>query len=361
MEKSDSPLSRLVGLRRQVRDVPAYPYVPSPARIKLDQNESAYDFPAELKQLAVERMLERPWQRYPDLHSTGLRQAIGRLEGWDPEGVVVTSGSNVMIKLLTELAGIGQTVLTTAPTFSVYPLEAGMLGAELVQVPVEADLSLPAGGLRQELRRRTPGLFVLIQPQAPTGYADRPEVVRSLVEEAAAHGWLTVIDEAYHHFSETSYLDLVREFPGVLSLRTFSKAWGLAGLRLGYALAHPELAEQLSKLVSAFAINVLTQSAVEVALEHPEYVRERVEENRRERERMLAALQGHPHWRARPSSTNFFLIQTDDDAAALRLLEEHDVVVRVQKALPVVGDCLRVSVGSPADNDAFLQAAAAAR
>ena len=355
---TESPLS---SVRRQVQDIPAYPYVPSRARIKLDQNESPYDFPAELKEKAVQRMLERPWQRYTDLNTTELRSAIGRLEGWDPAGVVVSSGSNVMIKVLTELAGIGQTVLTTDPTFAVYPLEAGMLGAELVKVPVQDDLSLPVEALKKELASRGPGLFVLIQPQAPTGHADRPEVVRDLVEIAAAHGWLTVIDEAYYQFSGTNYLNLVREHPGVLSLRTFSKAWGLAGLRLGYALAHPELAAQLSKLVPAFSINVLTQSALEVAMEHPGYVQQRVEENARERDRMLAALEGHPHWKAWPSQTNFFLIQTPDDAAAVRLLEEHDVVVRGQKGLPVLGDCLRVSVGQPADNEAFLQAAAAAR
>ncbi|MDO4262903.1 MAG: histidinol-phosphate transaminase [Deinococcus sp.] len=355
---TESPLS---SVRRQVQDIPAYPYVPSRARIKLDQNESAYDFPAELKEEAVRRMLERPWQRYTDLNTTELRAAIGQLEGWDPAGIVVSSGSNVMIKVLTELAGIGQTVLTTDPTFAVYPLEAGMLGAELVKVPVQPDLSLPAEALKQELTSRGPGLFVLIQPQAPTGHADHPEVVRELVEAAAAHGWLTVIDEAYYQFSGTDYRDLVRGHPSVLSLRTFSKAWGLAGLRLGYALAHPELAAQMGKLVPAFSISVLTQCALEVAMEHPQYVQERVEENTRERERMLAALEAHPHWKAWPSRTNFFLIQTPDDAAAVRLLEEHDVVVRVQKGLPVLGDCLRVSVGRPEDNDAFLQAAEAAR
>ncbi|RTR29917.1 pyridoxal phosphate-dependent aminotransferase [Deinococcus radiophilus] len=353
--------SPLASVRQSVQNVAAYPYTPSQARIKLDQNESPYDFPADLKRLALERMAEQPWQRYTDLNTSSLRQGIARLEDWDTDGVVVSSGSNVMIKVLTELAGIGQTVLTTDPTFSVYPLESGLLGANLVKVPVNADLSLPLKALKAELQTRGPGLFVLIQPQAPTGHLDDPATVRELVEVAAGEGWLTVIDEAYHQFAGSDYRELVRECPGVLSLRTFSKAWGLAGLRLGYALAQPELAAQIRKLVPAFSINVLTQTALEVALEHPDYVIQRTQEAISERARMLAALTGHPHWKVWPSRTNFFLLQSGDVASTFRYLEERDVVVRLQKGLPVLGDCLRVSVGTPEENDAFLAAAAEAR
>ncbi|MFC6591966.1 pyridoxal phosphate-dependent aminotransferase [Deinococcus lacus] len=345
-------------LRESVRRIPAYPYNPSAARIKLDQNESPYDFPAELKALAAERMLERSWNRYPDLGAERLRAKVAAYENWDEGGVVLSAGSNVLIKIMTELAGIDQTVLTTAPTFAVYNLEAQMLGAKLVQVPLQADLSLPVEGLKAALKSETPGVLAVIQPHAPTGHVDSETAVRDVVE--AASGWTVMLDEAYRDYAGTDYRDLVRAHPGAMTLRTFSKAWGLAGIRLGYVLTHPELAAQIRKLVPAFSINVLTECVAEVALEHPQYMQQRVAELGRERERIMQAFEGHA-WQVYPSHTNFFLVKTPDDAAAIAHLAQHDLVVRPQAGLPVIGDCLRVTVGSPAENDALIAAIEAAR
>ena len=350
---SDAP--RPSGVRAAVRAVPAYPYTPTDVPVKLDQNENPYDFPAELKAEALRRMAARPWNRYPDLHADHLRAAIARFEDWPEAGVVVTPGSNVLIKLLTELGGIGQTVLTTDPTFGVYTLEASLLDARLVQLPLNGDFSLPVAALKEALARETPGVFAIAQPHAPSGHVDAEQAVRDLVETAEAHGWVTVLDEAYHQYSGTDYRDLVRAHPNTLSLRTFSKAWGLAGLRLGYMLAGAELAEQQQKLVPAFNVNVLTQAALEVALEHPGYVQERVEEGVRERERVLAALEGHPTLRALPSRSNHFLIQTPDPQAAYRHLLSRGISVRAQGNTHLLRGCLRIGIGTPAENDALIE------
>lgn len=341
-------------VRALVRDTPAYPFTPLDVPIKLDQNESPYDFPEDLKREALARALERPWHRYPDLKAEGLRAKIAAFEDWDPEGVVVAPGSNTIIKLLTELAGIGQSVLTVDPTFSVYDLEARMLGGHLVKVPLGQDFALPTQGLLRELRGG-PGVFVLIEPHAPSGRLDPLEEVKTLLN--AAENWLTVMDEAYHQFAGRDHKDLVRGSGSRLSLRTFSKAWGLAGLRLGYALMAPSLARELNKLVPAFGVNALTQSAVEVALENPEYVQERVREAVSERGRMLAALKDHPSWTVYPSSTNFFLIRTPDGDGAYQALTRRGVLVRKQGGSPLLENTLRVSVGTPEENDQFLAAA----
>ena len=129
---TSEPLARTgdpAGVRGAVRDVPAYPFTPVDAPIKLAQNESPHDFPEELKALAAERMLARPWNRYPDLHADTLRERIAAFEGWDPEGVVVTPGSNVLIKLLTELAGRGWSAADLA----------GLVGANVLRVLRETD------------------------------------------------------------------------------------------------------------------------------------------------------------------------------------------------------------------------------
>lgn len=346
------------GVRGAVRAVPAYPFTPTQVPTKLDQNESAYDFPAHLKAEAAARMLSRPWNRYPDLHADGVAARVAAWEDWDPAGVVLTPGSNLLIKLLTELAGIGQTVLTVSPTFSVYTLEAQMLGAQLVSVPLNADFSLPVEGLKAALREHPPGVLYVTEPHAPTGYADTEAAVREVVE-AAGSDWVVVIDEAYHQYSGTDYRALVRGGVGRLSLRTFSKAWGLAGARIGYALTSPELATQLRKLVPAFNLGVPTSSVLEVALENPGYVQERAAEVVRERERVFAALAHHPSWQLLPSRSNFYLIRTPDAGAAYRHLLAHGIVVRRQDSLPMLEGCLRVAVGTPAENDALIAAARA--
>ncbi|GAA5535125.1 histidinol-phosphate transaminase [Deinococcus aluminii] len=359
VSRQQPPAADPAGVRGTVRAVPAYPFTPIDVPIKLDQNESPYDFPADLKVLATERMLARPWNRYPDLHADRLRARIAAFEDWDPAGVVVTPGSNVLIKLLTELAGIGQTVLTVSPTFSVYTLEAQLLGAKLVQVPLNPDFSLPVEGLKAALRENPPGVLYVTQPHAPTGFVDTGAAVREVVE--AAGDWVVVLDEAYHQYSGTDDRDLVREGENRLSLRTFSKAWGLAGLRLGYALTSPRLAAHLRKLVPAFNVGVLAEAALEVALEHPGYVLERVEEVRRERGRILAALQDHPTWQVLPSQSNFYLLRTPDAEAAYQYLLAQGIVVRRQDKLPMLAGCLRVAVGTPAENDALIAAARAFR
>ena len=361
MTQTPPPAPGPSGVRQAVRDIPAYPFTPIDVPYKLDQNENPYDFPPELKQKAAERMLAHPWNRYPDLHADTLRTAIAGYEGWDAAGVVITPGSNVLIKILTELGGIGQTVLTTDPTFSVYTLEAAMLGAELVLTPLNPDFSLPVEATLQALAAHAPGVFYVTQPHAPTGHSDRPEDVRRVVEVADRLGWLTVVDEAYSQYAGTDYRELARAGQHVLSLRTFSKAWGLAGVRAGYLLTNPELAGHLQKLVSAFTINFLTQAVIETALEHPEYMREQVAEAIAERGRIYAAVQGHPTCTIFPSNTNFFLLKTPDADAAYRHLLEHGIVCRRQDKLRGLDGCLRIAVGTPAENDALIAAILALR
>ncbi len=344
-------LSQLI--RPGVLRTPAYPFEPAEVPVKLDQNESPYDFPPELKQIALERLAALPWNRYPDLHADQLRAAIARREGWDPAGVVVTAGSNALIAHLVALLRAGSTVLTVRPNFSLYALDATLLEAELREVPLEPDFSLPFQQLRAELRG-SPGLLILTQPHAPTGFLDRPEQVALLIEEAS--GWITVLDEAYCEFSASDYRSLVAGHPDRVLLRTFSKAWGLAGLRLGYALTAPSTAEQLQKLVPAFNVNALTAAAAGVALEYPEYLTRRVQEATRERERVYNALRHHRSWTVYPSSANFLLVRTPDAAAAVAGLQRAGIRVRRQDRDPMLAGCIRISVGSPAENDTLIAA-----
>mgnify|MGYP006183605687 CR=1 FL=1 len=267
-------------IRPAVLASPDYPFSAVTAPIKLDQNESFEDFPAELKDLALERLRELPWHRYTDLNADALCNAVARHDGWAPEGTVVTTGSNVLIALLIQLSAMGGgRVLTVKPNFALYGLDARLLGAELTEVPLREDQSVDFDALIAALGQASGpaarGVIYLPRPHAPTGSLCSLGDVERLA--LASQGWLLVIDEAYHHFMDSEDARaLARRHPHVVLLRTLSKAWGLAGLRMGYALTSDGVARQLRKLVPPFGVSVLQTVCTLVALEHPGYVQARV-------------------------------------------------------------------------------------
>ncbi len=354
-------MNPLPPVRPAVLASPDYPFSPITAPIKLDQNESFADFPDELKDLALQRLRQLPWHRYTDLNAEALCEAMARHEGWSPEGTVVTTGSNVLIALLIQLSAMGGgRVVTVKPNFALYGLDAQLLGASLTEVPLREDLSIDTNAVIDVLGTSQgpapQGVICLPRPHAPTGSLCELDELERLAQ-ASSNGWLLVIDEAYHHFTDHDARELARRHPHVVLLRTLSKAWGLAGLRMGYALASDGVARQLRKLVPPFGVSVLQTVCAQVALEHADYVKERVAQTLRERERLFTALQGHPSWRPLPSHANFLLVRTPDAAQAHAQLLAGGVLVRRQDRLHGLQGCIRVTVGTPEENDAFLRAA----
>lgn len=346
----------LTGIRKALRDSPNYPFVAIDAPIKLDQNESGYDFPLELKQLALDKMLHGNWNRYPDIHANGLRKKIAARVGWTETGVVVTPGSNVLIHALAQAAGLGQRVLSVAPAFSLYSLSGQLLDAQMLEPRLETDFALPMDALLENLQQPTPGVMFLAVPHAPTGSMPSLEQITQLVESAAKE-WIIVLDEAYFEYAGRNHIHLLETNPNVCILRTFSKAWGLGGVRLGYLLAQPELASHVQKILSPFNVSTLIQSVIETALENPQYSETRIEETIRERTRVYAALSHHPTWKVFPSAANYHLIRTSDAKRAHAELLERGILVRRQDSYLGLEGCIRATIGTPEENTALIAAA----
>ena len=343
-----------MAIRPEVAALPAYRYTPHDQRVKLDQNESPWDLPEALRSRALQRVGQAAFHRYPQMHAERVAERIAALEGWPAEGVVVAGGSNVLIQAAVIAAGLGRDVLSVTPSFSVYGLQARLLGARLREVPLGPAFALPRRALLEALSDGS-GVHFLAAPMAPTGNAIAADDVRALAA-AGAGRWLSVIDEAYGRFAGSDFSPLARELEGVVSLRTMSKAFGLGGVRLGYALTTPELADHLRKAVLPFSISALQAALVETVLEEPGFVAERVAAVVAGRERLLAALRARPWLEAFDSVTNFVLFRVRDAAALDAGLRERDVVVRRQDHLPGLEGCLRVSVGTTAEVDTFLAA-----
>ncbi len=343
-----------MSVRPEVRAAKAYHFSARPAHTKLDQNESPYDLPPELKREVWAKLQSVPWNRYSELAADSLRAAVAQRHGWDEAGVVVSGGSNVLIQAFVAACGIGQRVLSVRPTFAVYGEQARLLGAPLTEVPLNDDFSLPTTQLLAELRRG-PGVFFLANPAAPTGNTFSQDDLDTLIR-AAPH-WTVVFDEAYHQFADTDLLPLVRDNPNAASLRTFSKAFGLGGVRLGYTLTSPDLARNIQKLLLPFSVSALQVATGLTVLEHPEYVEARAAEARQERAFLLTELQKLPNLTVYPSQTNFLLFRVGDAEAFFSSLLDAGVLVRRQDHLPGLSGCLRVSVGTPKENRIFVAAA----
>jgi histidinol-phosphate aminotransferase len=338
-------------------EVADYPYAKVDAGIKLDQNESPEDFPPELKARALARLADLHWNRYPELHAEDVRADLSRHEGWPEAGVVLAPGSNMLIMALAQAAAA---VVDTSPAFPYYKGAAVAAGTPYRAVPLGAGFALPLPELLAAMDG-PPGVLFLPCPHAPTGALFAGGDLARLAEKARATGWLLVVDEAYHAFAGTDARPLARDNPSVAILRTFSKSWCLGGIRAGYLLASPRVAAVVRALVAPFCLPAHTSAILRAALEAPSAFTPTIERIRAERARLLAGLRGHPRWTAYPTVTNFVLVRTPDAKAAWEALLARGILVRRQDHYAGLEGCIRISVGTRAENDALLAAAAEAR
>jgi histidinol-phosphate aminotransferase len=336
-------------VRPELRALAEYRLDLTPCRHKLDQNEVPWDLPRRLKREVVERLLELPWSRYPDFHADELRRLLGELHGWPAEGILVGNGSNELLAMvLAATVPAGGEVLGVEPSFGLYRLFVLRAGGRPRFLPPRADLSLQTAELVDETERAPELALLLCSPNNPTGAAATPAQIERLLE--LGRGPL-LLDNAYGEFCRHDYTPLLARHPRLVLLRTFSKAWSLAGLRLGYLLAAPALVAELLKVKLPYNLGHAGAVAGRVALAHAGVARARVRHliARREQWRRALASAGLEVF---PSEANFLLARCPGGPpAAARLrrgLEQRGIRVRDVGAAPGLAGCLRWSVGSGA-------------
>jgi histidinol-phosphate aminotransferase len=300
--------------------------------------------------------MARPWGRYPEFDPHALTTALARGAGWVPEGVLAGNGSNEMIEaLLLVTVGAGTRVVIPEPTFTLYALLTSILGGEAVRVPLGPDLGYDVEAIAQARRQREASVTIVCSPNNPTGGVLRREEVARLCAEGDG---LVVIDEAYHEFSGDSVVPLLREHANLVVLRTFSKAMSLAGLRVGYLLAHPDLVREVDKARLPYNINFFSQVAALAALEEKDELDLTVARLVRLRDALFADLQRLGGLRPYPSRANFILVELEegDPRAVFESLYADGVLVRDVSSYPRLGRCLRLTVGTEAENATLLEA-----
>lgn len=335
------------------------------AAAKLDQNESPYDLPDGLKRAALDHFAEAPWNRYPDDRPHRLIAALEARDGLPEGSVIVGRGSNELAQTLALcFLERGTPVVLPSPMFALYASVARMHGADIVDVPAGPDLRHDADAILEAARRTSAPLTVVTTPNNPTGQAIAHADLERL---AAGVPGVLVVDEAYHEFLDgPTATDLLAEHANVLVLRTFSKALGLAGVRLGVMAGHPALVAEIEKSRVPFLVDRLGEAIGLAALDHADLVAERVAEMKAERARLEAWAGRLEGVEVLPGAANFFLFRTPLAAPDLiARMAERGVLVRNVTGYPALAGrdgrpgWARASVGTAGENRAFQDALAA--
>jgi len=321
--------------------------------VRLNTNETPYPLPAAFFEQLAKRLGDLALHRYPDRRAWALRTSLGDRFGLPPERVWPAKGSNeVLQQLLQAYGGPGRRLLLFRPGYSMYPLLARVMATPAVEADLDSRLRLDAATARAAVERHDPDLVFLASPNNPTGIPVGLGAIWALHDASRA---LVLVDEAYVEFGADSAVALLDELPRLIVCRTFSKAWRLAGARLGYLLAHDWVIDDLRKVRLPYHLDAITQAAGLVALELADEVTAHIAELAAERERLRAALCEVHGVEVFDSAANFLLFRTAVDDLFDRLLVR-GVLVRDFSRLPRLAGCLRVTVGTPQENDAFLAA-----
>jgi histidinol-phosphate aminotransferase len=323
--------------------------------VKLDQNEVSSGCPQSIRDAIQGALQEMDFNRYPALHPGDLQEALGKLNHWPADGILIGNGSNdLLLTLALSILEKGRKALVPTPSFSSFSTVSRLAGAEVIEVLPEGDLSHPVEHYLDGIDEFRPAVVFLCSPNNPTGTSMSLEDIEKVVRRFP--GFL-VVDEAYFEFAGSSARPLLPDYPNLLLLRTFSKAAGLAGLRVGYMLAHPEIAAEIGKAQMPYAVNQFSRTAALAVCRHYDSIRTRAREIADRRDSLFERLSKIDGIQPYPSAANFILFGC---AAGARPVFEgllsRGVLVRDLSSHPLLPTALRVTVGSAEENQRFLSA-----
>ena len=323
--------------------------------VRLNTNEAPVPPPPGFREALAQELADLDWHRYPDRAALELRTAIGELHGVGPEQVFAANGSNEVLQTLClTYGGAGRTVAVFEPTYALHAHIARITGTRVATGERTADFALDLTEVRRVLAESAPSITYLCSPNNPTGMVETEETVREVLDLVPG---LLVVDEAYGQFAPWSALDLVTDDRPLVVTRTFSKTWSMAAARLGYLVGPPWLVAELDKVVLPYHLDAAKQAAGRIALRFRAEMDARVAELVEERGRLEAALADLDVdvW---PSGANFVLIRPRrvEGGEVWQALLDRSVLIRDFSSMPRLEGCLRVTIGTRAEDDRFLAA-----
>jgi len=331
----------------------AYTLKPVETKFKLNQNESPFDLPEKIKEKVLERLRYRKWNIYPDFTPEDLYEKVAKYLKVKKENILLGNGSNEMIfTIMAAMLETGKKLIISEPTFTVYKLVASNLNAEVIQILQNEDFSNKTGKIAENAAI-TGSLTVIASPNSPTGTFTKRADLINIIE--ASKG-IVVIDEAYIQFGGETVIDLINKYDNLIILRTFSKAFGLAGLRIGMMISNSALITEMSKVKLPYNLNILTLATLDILLDSPEIIDSTVKKIIEYRSYLEKELSKIKSIKVIPTSANFFLVRIKESEFLYNKLLEYDILVRDYSNYPMLENCLRISVGNRDENELLVKA-----
>ena len=340
------------GIKGTILKLDSYSVAQDFSRIKLNQNESPVDLPAEIKEEVFRRLKKVFWSRYPSATAASLIEKISIYTGFPSPGIIVGNGSNELIQtLIYAICDSGDRIITVRPGFSIYKRVASVMNIAVMEVPLQKDFSFDVEAIIEKGKKAK--LMILASPNNPTGTVLKVEEIERI---ARNFDGIVTVDEAYYEFSKETCQELIDKLENIVVIRTFSKALGLAGVRLGYLLGREEMARALFKARLPFSLGIFHQVVGEVVLEKKRFIEANVEKIIKERERLFKELKKIRFIRPIPSYANFILFESKNQSGKdlYQRLFEKGIVLRYFD-IPRMKNMLRVTVGTHDENDTFLE------
>ncbi|MGZ8209237.1 MAG: histidinol-phosphate transaminase [Burkholderiales bacterium] len=342
-------------IRDEIRALSAYHVSPAAGMVKLDAMENPYPLPQPVREEIASLVARAEVNRYPDASAAALKARLCSVLHVPPGmKLVLGNGSDEIIQMLMlATARPGAVVLGLEPSFVMFRLIASFCGMRYVGVPLAPDFSLDERRMAAAIEEHAPALVFIAYPNNPTGNLFDRKAIEGVLKSAPG---AVVIDEAYHAFAGRTYMDRLSECENLLVMRTLSKS-GLAGLRLGLLAGSGAWLDHVEKVRLPYNVGVLTQLVAEKALQHQELLDSQAAAIRAERARLMKELEQTSGAAPFPSDANFILFRVPAADAVFNALKMRGVLIKnLNGSHPALGNCLRVTVGTPDENDRFLNA-----
>lgn len=315
------------------------------ASVYLDANENAFGSP-----------LDQNYNRYPDPLQYDVKKRLSEIKGVPPRNIFLGNGSDEAIDILVRAfcnPGVDNVILVP-PTYGMYEVSANINDISIKKVPLTADFQLNLEGIAEAMDNHTKIIFVC-SPNNPTGNSMNRDDVQTLL---ANFNGIVVVDEAYINFSrQKTFIQELTEYANLVVLQTLSKAWGLAGLRVGMAFASEEIIEVMNKVKPPYNINDASQQLALKALQNINQVNDWIKETLIQRDKLVLELKDYKFViDIYPSDANFILVKTTDAKGIYNYLVEHGIIVRDRSKVTLCEGCLRITIGTPTENNILLEA-----
>jgi len=340
-------------ISKSIRDLKPYSVPEIQCRIRLDGNESPYNLLNTISDEIYESVSRIELNRYPDSTTRELREKISSQTGVPTGGILLGNGSDELIQMIIECyTGKSGCILMPKPTFSMYRISGMVLGKEVSEVDLDESFDLDTEAIKEVISEKDPDLFFFATPNNPTSNRFSRGRIVEIIESTSG---IVVLDEAYFDYQGDTLLPLIETYENVVVLRTMSKI-GFASLRLGIMLCKECIIHQVNKARLPYNINSLSLVLASLVYEKYDIVQEKIELVKQERERLSIALAGINGISVYPSDANFLLLDVGDSQRVFDELVKRDILVRKLHGTQRLENCLRITVGTPNENDELIEA-----